>query len=142
VGGARDRARRAAAGGDGLSRETLEQLEGVVAGDDLLAVLAWLAAPPVEEAELRGAVRRAVLLVAAGGDPHRGLALDGRAVTALAVDLDSVERRAALRDGLAALDAEAEGLGAVGAALTRLLADDDLAWRALAAGLLADELSD
>jgi hypothetical protein len=142
VGGSRSRARSAAAGGGVLSRETLEQLEGVAADDDLLAVLAWLAAPPVEEAELRGAARRAVLLVAAGGDPHRTLALDGRAVTSLAADLDSAERRAALRDGLASLLSEAEGLEAVGAALIRLLADDDLAWRALAAGLLADELSD
>jgi len=141
VGGSGGRARRSAAGGDVLSRETLEQLEGVAA-DDLLPVLAWLAAPPVEEAERHGAVRRAVLLVAAGGDPHRALALDGRAVTALAADLDSVERRAALREGLASLLAEAQGLEAVGSALTRLLADDDLAWRALAAGLLADELSD
>jgi hypothetical protein len=142
VGGSRGRARGAAAGGDVLSRETLEQLEGAAAGDDLLVVLAWLAAPPVEEAELRGAVRRAVLLVAAGGDPHRTLALDGRAVTALGAELDSIERRTALRDGLASLLAEAEGLGAVDAALRRLLADDELAWRALAAGLLADELSD
>jgi hypothetical protein len=127
-------------GGDVLSRETLEQLEGVAEGDDLLAVLAWVAAPPIKGEQLRGAVRRAVLLLAAGGDPHRALELDGRAVTALAADLDSPERRAGLTAGLASLLTMAEGLPTVGAALARLLDDDELASRALAAGLLGEEL--
>jgi hypothetical protein len=104
-------------------------------------VLAWIAAPPIVEDELRGAVRRAVLLLATGGDPHRGVDLDGRAVTALAADLDAPERRTALVGGLASLLAMAAGLPAVGAALTRLIGDEELAWRALAAGLLGEELA-
>jgi hypothetical protein len=83
-----------------------------------------------------------MLLRAAGGDPHRALELNERAVSALAAELDSPERRAALRAGLAALLLTTQGLPAVGSSLARLVEDDDLAWRALAAGLLADELSD
>ena len=54
----------------------------------------------LDEAELNGAVRRAELLLAAGGDPHRALDPFGRAATSLADDLDSPERRAMLRRGL------------------------------------------
>jgi hypothetical protein len=58
----------------------------------------------IDAAELQPALRRSMLLLAAGGDPHRELALDGRAVTALAeADLDAVgrlfaESHASLRD--------------------------------------------
>jgi len=83
-----------------------------------------------------------VLLLAAGGDPHRALELESRAVTALAADLDSAARRAALAAALASLAESAAGLEAVSDALARLLADDELAWRALAASLLAEELAD
>ena len=55
--------------------------------------------------ERNAAVRRAELLLAAGGDPHRPLELYGRAATALAADLDSPEARASLADGLAELGA-------------------------------------
>jgi hypothetical protein len=101
--------------------------------------VAWLAAPAFDEGELRASVRRAMLLLAAGGDPHRTLELDGRAVTALAAELDSPERRQELAAGLGSLPAE--GLPRVAAAVERLLRDGDLAWRALAAGLLGDELA-
>jgi hypothetical protein len=86
-------------------------------------------------------VRRAVLLLAAGGDPRRGLELDGRAVTALAAELDRPERRTGLARGLTALRAEAEGLPRTAAALDRLLGDAELAWRAFAAGVLGEELA-
>jgi hypothetical protein len=107
-------------------------------------VLAWIAGAdvPVGEDELRGAVRRAMLLLAAGGDPHRALELDGRAVTALAAELDRRERRTELARGLEALRAEAAGLPAAEAALEALLEDGDLAWRSYAAGLLGEELAD
>ncbi len=107
-------------------------------------MLAWLAGDAVQipEDEAAGAIRRAVLLLASGGDPHRALELDGRAVTSAAGDLDSPERRAALARGLAALRREADGLATTGAALDRLLADGDLAWRAYAAGLIGEELAD
>jgi hypothetical protein len=94
------------------------------------------------ENELRGGLRRALLLLAAGGDPRRGLELDGRAVTALAAELDLPERRSALLDGVEGLRAEAEGLPAVCAALDVLLDDAGLAWRAYAAGLLGEELAE
>jgi len=107
-------------------------------------VVAWLAGADVQipDDEAAGALRRAMLLLAAGGDPHRALELDGRAVTAAAAELDSPERRAALARGLDALRPEATGLPGVAAALDRLLADDDLAWQAYAAGLIGEELAD
>ena len=82
-----------------------------------------------------------MLLLAAGGDPHRALELDGRAVTALAAELDGPERRTALARGLEAVRADAAGLPTVEAALDLLLGDADLAWRAYAAGLLGEELA-
>ena len=96
---------------------------------DELIPLAWLAGRSIEidEDELRGAVRRSVLLLVAGGDPLRGLDLDGRAVTALADELDTDERRLALLDGLDDLGAEVE---------------PGLAWRAYAASLLAEALGE
>jgi len=100
-------------------------------------VLAWLAGPDADD---RGAVRRAMLLLAAGGDPHRSLELDGRAVTSLAGDIDSPERRDGLAAGLALLPVD--GLPQVGAAVERLLGDRELAWRAYAAGVLGAELAD
>ncbi len=124
-------------------RQWLEQVDATAAGDDAVAVVAWLAGASVEipEDDARAALRRAVLLLAAGGDPHRALELDGRAVTGLAADLDEPARRAALRRGLETLRAEATGLPVAGAALERLREDDDLAWRAFAAGLLGEELA-
>jgi hypothetical protein len=125
-------------------RRRLELVEASAAGEEALAVLAWIggADVPVGEDELRGALRRALLLLAAGGDPHRALELDGRAVTALAAELDRPERRAALARGLAGLRDEAAGMPGVGLALAALAADEELAWRAYAAGLLGEELAD
>ena len=88
---------------------------------------------PLDEDELRGALRRCMLLLAAGGDPHRGLELGGRAVSALADELDEPARREALLAGLRRLLPEAPD-----AAL--LLSDPELAWHAYACGLLAAEL--
>jgi hypothetical protein len=126
-----------------VSRRWLEQVEASAEGDDALAVLAWLAGAEVamDEDELRAGLRRALLLLATGGDPRRRLELDGRAVTALAAELDRPEHRAALARGVEALNAEAEGLRAVATALAALRADGDLAWRAYAAGLLGEELA-
>jgi hypothetical protein len=107
-------------------------------------VLAWIAGAelPINEDEVRGSVRRAMLLLASGGDPHRALELDGRAVTALAAELDRPGRRQALAGSLEALRADATGLPVAEAALDALLEDPDLAWRAYAAGLLGEELAD
>ena len=96
----------------------------------------------VEDAELNAAVRRAELLLAAGGDPHRPLDPFGRAATALADDLDTPERRAGLRAGLEALRAEVDGLRGAREALQLLLSDEDIAWNVYATSLLAEALAD
>jgi hypothetical protein len=126
---------------------TLEQrlAEG---GDEELAVglvsLAYIAAADIElsDEERRPAARRALLLLAAGGDPSRGLDLGGRAVKALAADLRTAERLGALARGLDSVLSEASGLAHVSEALRALRADIDVAWRAFAASVLADELDD
>jgi hypothetical protein len=96
----------------------------------------------LDDDELNAAVRRAELLLAAGGDPHRALDPFGRAATALAEDLDAPERRAALRHGLDALRDEVAGLRGARESLTLLLGDDDLAWRVYATSLLAEALAE
>ncbi len=104
--------------------------------------MALLAGRDVEldEDELRGARRRAVQLLATGGDPRRGLDLEGRAVTALAADLDSRGRRTALGAGLGALRPAVEDLPEIRSRLERLAADEELAWRWFACTLLAEEI--
>jgi hypothetical protein len=94
----------------------------------------------LDDDELRGATRRAVQLLAAGGDPKRELDPESRAVSALASDLDSPARRAALTAGFASLRETVEGLSQVASALERLAADDAQAWRWFACTLLAEEL--
>jgi len=104
----------------------------------------------LDEQDLNAALRRSELLLATGGDPRRPLELYGRAVTALAEDLDEPPLRAQLAAGLDALIAEAEGLrGAAEAedlrgaaeALRLLGRDGDLAWQCYALSLLAEELA-
>lgn len=92
--------------------------------------------------ELNAAVRRAELLLAAGGDPRRHLDPFGRAATALADDLDARERRTQLLSGLEALVTDVEGLRGAREALALLLTDHDLAWKAYATSLLAEALAD
>jgi hypothetical protein len=106
--------------------------------------LAFVAGQRVEldEDERNAAVRRAELLLAAGGDPHRPLELFGRAASALAADLDSPRARAALAAGLAELEPATDGLRGAGEALRLLRADPDLAWQSYAAAVLADELGE
>jgi hypothetical protein len=112
--------------------------------EEMWTALAFLAGRCVElDVEARNAaVRRAELLLAAGGDPHRPLELYGRAASAVASDLDSPEARAALRAGLDALEPDVNGLRGAGEALRLLRADADLAWQCFAAALLADTLGD
>lgn len=113
------------------------------------AVLAAVAAAPPDEREvlvcyvagravdipadeLNGALRRAELLLAAGGDPRRPLEPDGRAVTALADDLDAPERRLTLVGCLHTIGIDEAA---------SLAADPDRAWRTFAMALLADALA-
>ena len=128
-----------------MSRPRLEELEG--AGFDprsgeLLVSLAWLmsGSVPIEEDELKAARRRAMFVLAAGGDPHRDLDLNSVAADRLAGELDAPERRRALARALA--DLETAGLPNVSAAVAALLAEPDLAWRSFGLALLADELAD
>ncbi len=97
---------------------------------------------PVDEEELNAAVRRAELLLAAGGDPRRELDPFGRAATALADDLDAPERRAALHNALLGLVDEVAGLRGARESLSLLLGDPDLAWQAYATALLAEALAE
>jgi hypothetical protein len=113
------------------------------APEDQWTILCFLAGQAVslDRDEVRAALRRAHLLLAAGGDPRRKLELHGRAVTAVARDLDSPAARAQLADGLRALEPEIAGLDA-GKALPVLLRDADLAWQCFACALLAADLAD
>ena len=123
-----------------MSRETLEQLE---ASDlDLGVTLAWLVREQVtiDESELNGARRRAMFVLAAGGDPHRDVGLESVAAERLADELDTPERRQELAEALGAL--ETEGLPRVAAAVHALRDDPETAWRTLALALLADEIAD
>jgi len=122
-------------------RELLERLEAGP-GDNLLLGLAWLAGQDVEldPDEVKATLRRAELLLASGGDPHRELELDGRAVTAVADDLDDPAARDQLEDSLARLTTASEGLTAVSDGLARLRAQPDLAWQSYACALLAEAI--
>jgi hypothetical protein len=124
-----------------MPRRDLEELES--SDLDIRVALAWLVREevPIEESELNAARRRAMFVLAAGGDPHRDLAPDSVAAARLAAELDTAERRAALAAALGRLEAGAAGLAAVSEALAALRAEPDLAWRSLALALLADELA-
>jgi hypothetical protein len=126
-------------------RTLLAELEPRLAGGEPVAIevsLTMLAGQEVEldPDELRAARRRAVQLLATGGDPRRDPDPEGRAVTALAGDIDTPARRASLEQGLESLRTIVEGLPEVTSRLERLAADDELAWRWFACTLLAEEL--
>ena len=124
-------------------RARLEELER--SGPDsseLRVVLCWLVRGHVsiDEAALNAARRRAMFVLAAGGDPHRDLGLDSVAAERLADELDTPERRAEL--GAALDELPAKDLPGVTAAVESLRADPELAWRSFALSLLADELAE
>jgi hypothetical protein len=122
--------------------QSLADGEGTEELATALVVLASVAGRDVhvEAAEARGAARRALVLLGAGGDPARGLDLHGRAVTAMADDLRTVDRQLALEEGIRQLRVEAGGLPHVSEAVHALAETPDVAWRAYAASLLAEEL--
>jgi hypothetical protein len=109
---------------------------------ELLVVLCWLVKDDVavDETELNAARRRAMFVLAAGGDPHRDVGTDSVAAERLAGELDTPERRAQLAAALDELPGD--DLPAVAAAVESLRADPELAWRSFALSLLADELAD
>ena len=125
-------------------RTRLEELEGSELdsrSSELQVVLCWLVRSeiPIDESELNAARRRAMFVLAAGGDPHRDVGPDSIAAERLADELDTPERRAQLAEALEALPAH--DLAAVTAAVEALRADPELAWRSFALSLLADELA-
>ena len=127
------------------TRARLEELErsGLEPrSTELLVVLSWLVRDeiPIESPELNAARRRAMFVLAAGGDPHRDVGLDSVAAERLADELDTPQRRAQLASALGELPAN--DLPAVSAAAEALRADPELAWRSFALSLLADELAD
>lgn len=127
---------------DGLD-SVLFQLDAGELGDPL-PVVAYLAGTSVgfDEAELNGARRRALLLVAAGGDPHRELGVDDRAVKSLALDLYTEGRRDELARAIDRLALHVRDLPVVRDAVVFLAGDLELAWRLYALALLAEELGE
>ena len=128
-----------------MSRSRLEVLEAAgyePLSGELLVALVWLVLGEVQisEHDLNATRRRAMFVLAAGGDPHRELDLNTVAAERLAGDLDSPERRKTLHTALSELDAG--GLPAVSEGLSALLGEPDLAWRCLGLALLADELTE
>ena len=126
-------------------RARLEELEGSELdprSSELQVVLCWLVQDdiPIDEDELNAARRRAMFVLAAGGDPHRDVGVDSIAAERLADELDTPLRREQLAAALG--DLPADGLSAVTMAVESLCADPELAWRSFALSLLADELAD
>ncbi len=126
-------------------RARLEELEGSgldSRASELQVVLCWLVQGRVaiDEATRNAARRRAMFVLAAGGDPHRDVGVDSVAAERLADELDTPARRAQLAAALEELPAD--DLPAVTAAVEALRADPELAWRSFALSLLADELAD
>ena len=73
-----------------MPRSRLEELEGSgleARSGELLVVLVWLVAADlgIDESDLNAARRRAMFVLAAGGDPHRELDHDSIAAERLAV---------------------------------------------------------
>ena len=129
---------------DGQILEHLEPYLRETEPDGAAAMLALVTLDEVgfDPDELSAAVRRALLVLAAGGDLRRELTADDPAVVRLAEDLDDPDRRAELATALQKLRSLAADLPAVAATLDALLADSDRAWRSLATAILADELTE
>src|SRR5258706_7199948 len=82
-------------------RARLQQLEGSgldPRSSELLVVLCWLVQEDVAipEADMNAARRRAMFVLAAGGDPNRELDLGSIAADPLAAELDTPARHAPL----------------------------------------------
>jgi hypothetical protein len=125
----------------------LDRLESLVAEADAgvaVVTVASVAGRGVEldEEELRAGVRRALLVLTAGGDPERGLDVNGPAVARFAEELETPERLSSLDAGLEQLAADAVGHAHTSELVHALSADRDTAWRAFACSVLAEHLVD
>lgn len=124
----------------------LDELEATLAGVDVATAVVTVASVagrdvPLDEDEAHAATRRALLVLASGGDPERGLDVDGPAVERLAGELDSPERRDALVSALRDLAAEAGARPHVAETVHALLDAPERAWRAYACAVLAESLA-
>jgi hypothetical protein len=129
-----------------MNLDWLDQLEAIVADAEAGVAVVTVASVagrdvPLDDDDVRGEVRRALLVLAAGGDPERGLDLNGPAVVRFAEELDAPERRAALAAGLEQLAADALGQPHTSELVRALVDDPETAWRAYACAVLAAELS-
>jgi hypothetical protein len=125
----------------------LEQLEATLVESELAVAVVTVAAVAgrtieLDEEELRAAARRALFVLAAGGDPDRGLDLHGPAVERFAGDIDEPDRRDALRAGLIRLAGEAARFPHVSETVHALLDTPDTAWRAFACSVFAESLAE
>jgi hypothetical protein len=129
-----------------VDADWLDRLEAIVAGAEAAVAVVTVASVagrdvPLDGDEVHGEVRRALLVLAAGGDPERGLDLNGPAVGRFAEELDTPERRKALAVGLERLAADALGHPHTSELVHALRDDSETAWRAYACAVLAEELS-
>jgi hypothetical protein len=124
-------------------QEFLARVEAGELGDPL-PVLAYVAGQDVEldDGELNAAKRRAITVLAAGGDVYRELGIDEEAVKRLAVELYTDERRAQLGRAIDDLALRARELPGVREAVLFLAGDVEFAWRLYALGLVAEELAE
>ena len=97
---------------------------------------------PLDADEAHGAVRRSLSCLPPAAIPSAASTCNGRAVTALADELRTVDRQLALEDGIRDLRVRAQGLPHVSEAVRGLADTPDVAWRAYAASLLAEELDE
>lgn len=125
-------------------RQALEQLEAVApAPNEAAAVLGYAAAVELalDDSALAGPLRRTLLLVAAGGDPHRELDPTGRPVQALAEELRELVPDETLTCAYARVRAQARGLAVLDGVAAVLEADPGAGRTALALALLGGELA-
>jgi hypothetical protein len=123
----------------------LVELERLTSQSDLATALVTVASVAgrgvaLDDDEARAVGRRALLVLASGGDPQRGLDLRGPAVERAADELETPERRSALSVGLVRLRDDAIGLPHVTEAVKALIDAPETAWRAYAAAVLAEQL--
>lgn len=127
----------------GFLEEIQKQLEGTE-GTEAIPPIAFHAAAELalNKDALRAAIRRAMLVLAAGGDPHREISLGDVAVVRLADELDSASRREELARQLRHVAQTAVGLPVVERAVAALQADAEFAWRWVALALVVSERLD
>jgi hypothetical protein len=125
-------------------RAALEHVEASgTAEADAAAAVAFAASISlgVEADVVAGPIRRALLLLAAGGDPHRALDADGRAVRSLADELEGLVSDDEVAAAFDAVRTRAHGLPTIEATAAALAADPAAGRRALALALLGAELA-